>query len=254
MSSVVINIVQLEGLVIIAGIFLLAGAVKGVVGLGLPTVSLVLLTLVFDLKSAMAMIIIPSLITNIWQGLAGGALLILIQRFWLMFVLTFISIGFAVKLLHVINIDVLSTFLGLVILIYALYGLTVPKIPDLRPKERWISPIAGVVNGIIVGMTGSAVMPGVPYFQSLHLTRDQMIQAMGMLFSISALGLGAAMANEDLLTMNLTTASLAGLVPAFIGMWGGLLLRRRVSQITFRRILFYSLFIIGAFISVRAFL
>ena len=97
-------------------------------------------------------------------------------------------------------------------------------------------------------------MPGVAYFQSLHLTRDQMIQAMGMLFSISALGLGAAMANEDLLTVNLTTTSLAGLVPAFIGMWGGLLLRRRVSQIIFRRILFYSLLIIGAFISVRAFL
>ena len=254
MSGIVIDIVQLDGLVIVVSIFLLAGAVKGVVGLGLPTVSLVLLTLVFDLKSAMAMIIIPSLITNIWQGFVGGELLRLVRRFWLMFLLTFISTGFAVKLLHVVDTDVLSTFLGLVTLIYALYGLATPKVPDLRPKESWLSPIAGIVNGIIVGMTGSAVMPGVPYFQSLHLPRDQMIQAMGMLFSIAALGLGTAMANEDLLTVNLTAASLAGLAPAFIGMWGGLLLRRRVSQIIFRRILFYSLFIIGAFISVRAFL
>ena len=76
MSSVVIDIVQLDGLVIVVGIFFLAGAIKGIVGLGLPTVSLVLLTLVFDLKSAMAMIIIPSLITNIWQGFVGGALLL----------------------------------------------------------------------------------------------------------------------------------------------------------------------------------
>ena len=254
MSSVIIDIVQLDGLVIIVGIFLLAGAVKGVVGLGLPTVSLVLLTLVFDLKSAMAMIIIPSLITNIWQGLVGGELVLLIRRFWLMFVLTFISICFAAKLLHVVDTHVLSAFLGLVTLIYAVYGLTAPKIPDLRPKESWISPVAGVLNGIIVGMTGSAVMPGVPYFQSLHLTRDQMIQVMGMLFSVAALGLGAAMTNEGLLTMSLTTASLVGLVPAFIGMWAGLLVRRRVSQTIFRRTLFCSLFIIGVFISIRAFL
>ena len=249
-----IDIVQLDGFVVIMGIFLLAGAVKGVVGLGLPTVSLVLLTLVFDLKSAMAMIIIPSLITNIWQGFVGGELLLLARRLWLMFVLTFISTSFAVKLLHVVNTQVLSAFLGLVILIYAVYGLSAPRIPDLRSKERWISPIVGIVNGIIVGMTGSAVMPGVPYFQSLHLTRDQMIQAMGMLFSIAALGLGTAMANEGLLTEGLTAASLAGLAPAFIGMWGGLLLRRRVSQIIFRRILFYSLSMIGVFISVRSFL
>ena len=117
MSSVVIDIVQLDGLVIVVGIFFLAGAIKGIVGLGLPTVSLVLLTLEFDLKSAMAMIIIPSLITNIWQGFVGGALLLLSRRFWLMFVLTFISTGLAVKLLHVVETHVLSAFLGLVTLI-----------------------------------------------------------------------------------------------------------------------------------------
>ena len=245
---------QPENLAIIAAIFLLAGAVKGVVGLGLPTVSLGLLTVVFGLKGAMVLMIIPSFTTNFWQGVVGGNLVKLLKRFWLLFALTCICIWIGAKFLKTADTAMLSVLLGFVTFLYGLIGLVAPRMPDARPHEKWLSPLVGISNGLITGLTGSSVMPGVPYYQSLEMDRDEMIQAMGILFSISALALGFAMAGEGLLPTELGVASLAGLVPAFGGMWLGLQVRKRISQQTFKRFLFASLLALGAYIMVRAIL
>jgi len=58
--------------VVVIGTFLIAGAVKGVIGLGLPTVSLAALTVALDLPSAMALLLVPSFVTNLWQAMVGG--------------------------------------------------------------------------------------------------------------------------------------------------------------------------------------
>src|SRR5690606_13714915 len=69
----------------IAGTFVLAGLVKGVIGFGLPTVAVALLTLTIGLKDAMALMLVPSLVTNLWQALAGGRLWTILRRFWALF-------------------------------------------------------------------------------------------------------------------------------------------------------------------------
>jgi uncharacterized protein len=61
----------------IAGAFLLAGFVKGVIGLGLPTVSIGLLGLLMTPAQAAAILVVPSLVTNTWQAAVGGGLLAL---------------------------------------------------------------------------------------------------------------------------------------------------------------------------------
>ncbi|MDP6830567.1 MAG: sulfite exporter TauE/SafE family protein, partial [Alphaproteobacteria bacterium] len=71
---------DLFALTAIGGTFLIAGGVKGVIGLGLPTVSLALLSVLFDLPSAMALLLVPSFITNLWQGVVGGNGTAIIRR------------------------------------------------------------------------------------------------------------------------------------------------------------------------------
>ena len=65
-----------------AGAFLLAGFVKGVIGLGLPTVSIGLLGLLMTPSQAAALLVVPSLVTNVWQAAAGGGLMTLARRLW----------------------------------------------------------------------------------------------------------------------------------------------------------------------------
>ena len=67
---------------VVVGAFFIAGAVKGVIGLGLPTVSLGLLAAALDLQTAMALLVVPSFVTNLWQSVVGGNAKAILSRLW----------------------------------------------------------------------------------------------------------------------------------------------------------------------------
>ena len=111
---------------------------------------------------------------------------------------------------------------------------------------------AGAANGFLTGMTGSFVVPGVMYLQALGLARDAMIQAMGVLFTVSTLALAVALNDRRLLSAELAAASLAALAPALIGMALGQAVRKRLNEAAFRTVFFVSLAVLGAWIAVQA--
>ncbi|MBC8242022.1 MAG: sulfite exporter TauE/SafE family protein, partial [Alphaproteobacteria bacterium] len=120
-------------------------------------------------------------------------------------------------------------------------------------QEIWVGPLIGTVNGVLTGMTGSFVVPGVLYLQAIGLSRDQLIQAMGMLFTASTLALAAALQGNNLLSIELGAMSAAALVPAVIGMMLGQRIRRKLSEPLFRRLFFVSLLMLGGYIIINAF-
>ena len=96
---------------LIIATFLLAGIVKGVIGLGLPTVSLALLALVFDLPSAMALLLVPSLVTNFWQALAGPQTRAVFIRLWPFLLTAGLTIWIGARALAEIDLSLLSALL-----------------------------------------------------------------------------------------------------------------------------------------------
>src|SRR3546814_10281972 len=92
-------------------------------------------------------------------------------------------------------------------------------------QEAWAGPLFGTVNGVLTGMTGSYVVPGIMFLQAVGLPRDQLIQAMGMLFLVSTLALALALGGNDFLSLELGLISIAGLVPTIAGMLLGQRLR-----------------------------
>jgi uncharacterized membrane protein YfcA len=73
---------SLQLAIVIAGVFLLAGFIKGVVGLGLPTVSIGLLATAMPPSHAVAIVVVPAIATNIWQSFAGPYLNTIVLRLW----------------------------------------------------------------------------------------------------------------------------------------------------------------------------
>ena len=158
-----------EMILIICVTIILAGFAKGVVGFGLPVISVALLTATVGLKEAMALIILPAILTNIWQALAGGHLRMLLQRLWPFLLSVCIAIWFSVRLIAVVDVFWLSTLLGLVTLIYALFGLLSIHLPAPGKHESWLTPLVGGVNGVITGLTAMYVVPGGLYFLGKYL-------------------------------------------------------------------------------------
>jgi len=233
---------------LIIATFLLAGAIKGVIGLGLPSVSLAILTVAINLESAMVLLLAPSLVTNVWQGLSGGHARFLLHRLRLFLLITAASVFAGAAVFKLADPEWLSALLGCLIGCYALMNLFGLSFRISRRGETIAGSACGLANGIFTGLTGSSVVPGVMYLQSLDLDRDQFVQAMGILFSISTVALGLALWWQQRLPTELGTLSIVGVVPALAGMMIGRAVRQHLSEQRFRQVFFSSLLLLGFYI------
>lgn len=101
--------------------------------------------------------------------------------------------------------------------------------------EGILSPIIGAITGIISGSTGVFVIPAVPYLQALGLQKDDLIQALGLSFTISTISLAAGLTMGGQFNAGDLTLSTLAIIPALLGMKVGTLIRARISILTFRR-------------------
>ena len=232
-------------------VFLLAGLVKGVVGLGLPTVAMGLLTLAVPPVQAAALLLAPSLVTNIWQAVAGPGLARLAARLWPMLGASLLGIFAGIGGLAGGNAAAAAGALGLALVAYAALALWAPRLRVPPRAEPWLGPLAGISTGLVTGATGVFVVPAVPYLQALGLARDELVQALGLSFTVSTIGLGAALALHGTLPGGVALASLLAVVPALAGMVLGQVLRARIAPAAFRRCFLVALLLLGAWLALR---
>jgi len=240
-------------LVLVATVFLLGGTIKGMTGLGLVTVSLGLLAATLDLTTAMALLIFPALFTNIWQSLVGKNSIALLKRILPFLFFATVAIWFGSKVLLSVDTSILLLLLGTLIIVYSSLDLFGVRFSISQENEKFAGPIFGLVNGIFAGMTGSFVVPGVMYLQAIGLSRDQIVQAMGMLFTLSTIGVAFALNKNNFITTELTMTSAFAVFPALLGLIIGQQIRKSLSEARFRRIFLVSILILGVLIIVRAF-
>lgn len=235
----------------IIAVFAIAGMIKGTIGLGLPAVSMGLLTLVISPFQAATLLIIPSLVTNIWQLFAEGHVWRLICRFYpLLLGIILGSIWSIFPTLGHSNSHFHSeALLGAMLALYGIYGLFSKNMPNLAPYEKWLSPLVGYLGGALTVATGVVVIPVVPYLQSLQLKRDDLVQSLGLAFTVSTFCLAAFLyfnPVDDHTQINYQLSFIA-LIPALIGMWFGTKIRYRIPEQKFRKVFFCGLVVFGLY-------
>lgn len=235
-------------------VFLLAGFVKGVIGLGLPTVSIGLLGLLMAPAQAAAILVVPSLVTNIWQALAGGGFWALVCRLWPVLVGICVGTSAGAMLLPHDDTGRATVWLGLALALYAALGLANVNFMVPRQAETWLGLIMGAATGAITVATGIFVIPGAPYVQSLKFDRDKLVQALGLSFTVSTITLALALAHAGEIHTSLAGPSLLALAASLVGMILGQLVRGRVRAETFRLWFFIGLLLLGAHLALQGFL
>ena len=238
----------------VAGAFLMAGLVKGVIGMGLPTVGIGLLGLVMLPARAAAILIVPSLVTNIWQAFAGGSFLILLKRLWPLLLGVCIGTFIGATLLPRSGGGQATMWLGVALIVYALLGLFKVHFSVPPQTEVWLGLIIGAVTGAVTVATGVFAIPGVPYITALKLERDRLVQALGIAFTVSTITLAMALSHAGEINASLLWPSLVGLAFAAIGMGLGQLVRGRLRPETFRLFFFLGLLALGAHLALRGLL
>jgi hypothetical protein len=245
---------DLDVIAVVTLAFLLGGIVKGVVGMGLPTVALAVIGSATGLHEAVPLLVIPTFATNVWQALFGGHLRALVRRFWPVLVGTVVGVVPGTWILFTFSALTMNTVLGVVLAVYALLGLARLRVAVPPRAEPVLGPLAGASSGLILGATGTLVVPVGLYFEALKLEKDAFIQAMGLSFAVSTLALGFALAGQNALGVEAFLLSSAALIPAALGMYGGQLVRSRLSPEAFRRWVFVALLALGLHLIAKAIL
>lgn len=239
-------------LIPIAGVFLLAGVVKGVVGLGLPTVAMALLALLMSPAQAAALLIVPSLATNVWQMCPVSTLPAVLRRIGGMQVGVCVGTLGGAWLLGAPAGAWATVSLGVALIAYALWGFSGASLRVSAQAEQVCGPLVGAVTGLITAATGVFAMPAVPYLQSLGLPREALIQAMGVSFTVSTLALAAGLMMNGSYNAASAGASFWMLLPAMVGMALGQGLRKTMSPQVFRRVFLGSLMLLGGYLVLTA--
>lgn len=240
-------------LIIAGAVFLLAGFIKGVIGLGLPTISIALLAATFDLKAGLALIVVPALVTNVWQAVTGGAFKRIARRLAVFIATAAAGVWFGVGVLSGADAAVISGLLGIMLCVYCVIALTTPQIPPPGRFEPWLAPIIGGISGFIAGLMGSFVVPGSLYLQALGLPRDIFVQTLGIVFTCMTIALGVSLLGHGMFTAQLGVMSFAALVPALLGMAVGQRVRMRLPEGRFRQVFFFGMLALGLYMAMRAF-
>jgi uncharacterized protein len=238
--------------VLVALTFVLAGLVKGITGMGLPTVAMGVLGLLMEPAEAAALLIIPSLITNVWQFALGPHRVRLLRRTWPMLIAICFATWAAAGLLtggsSVANV---TAALGGTLMIYAAIGLAKFHISVPTRAETWLSPLVGAATGVVTGATGVFVIPAVPYLQALGLEKEELVQALGLSFTASTVALAVGLASHNAFHASAGGASVLCTAPALVGMLFGQWIRTRVNAETFRLLFFIGLLVLGTDLVIR---
>jgi uncharacterized protein len=234
---------------LIAAVLALAGFIKGVIGLGLPTVSIGLLAVAMPPAHALAIVIAPAIVTNIWQTFAGPYLRDILRRLWLMLVGTAIGIWCGAGLMTGPYARYGTGILGILLVIYALISLIKVEFSVAPAQEKWVGGIVGLVTGVIAAATGVQVIPSMPFMQAIGMEKDELVQALGVFFTTATVALAFNLTSAGLLNASIAVPGMVAMVAAFTGMFIGQAVRTRLEPEAFRRWFLIAMLLLGIYLA-----
>jgi len=226
-------------------VFLLAGVVKGSSGLGLPTTALGLATLFLAPRTAIAVLMLPLLLTNAWQLYRAGDVRAAAKRYLPFIIAMVVFVWLTVQISARVDDQVLLAFLGISILSFVVINATkfAPHIPSRF--DRLAQIIAGVVAGIFGGFTSVWAPPLAIYLTARDVKKEEFVRASGLIFFLGSVPLVLGYIKQGYLTADLSLISAMMLIPTFAGFWIGERLRGKMSEQAFRKLVLFIFFLMG---------
>jgi uncharacterized membrane protein YfcA len=145
-----------------------------------------------------------------------------------------------------------TVLLGVLLVIYAIVGLSKFTFKVARRDEKWIGGIVGLITGVISAGTGVQVIPSMPFMQAIGMEKDELVQALGVFFTVATLALAFNLTTTGLLTTATALPGAVAMVAAFAGMFIGQAVRTRMQPDVFRRWFLIAMIFLGLYLAGNA--
>ena len=235
-------------------VYFIAGIIKGTLGIGFPTTAVSLLAQFADARTAITIVIMPMLITNVWQVLRSRRFVSVIRRIWMLLVLMLLFIAIFSQLASMVRVDILTVVLGGIVAVYALHSLYARSL-ELNPAhDTPAQVVAGISAGIMGGLVSVWAPPILIYLNARRLPKDQFVATAGVILMLGSCVLLLSYLQSGVLSYGLFLCSLLLVVPSLLGFSVGEIIRHRLSPQRFQRWLLWFFFIMGINLIRRALL
>lgn len=237
---------------LMATVVLGAAFVKGAIGFGFPALGTPLLSLVVDVKTAVVVLILPNIVMDGIQFARRGTPLSTARRFGVLLAAGALGVILGTRALLLLSPRAATLILGAFALCFVALHATgrAPRVP--AHWERWLSAPAGLVAGVIGGVTNSPAIALVLYFQAIGLPKHDFVSSVAFTFLFYKLVQLGAVTWYGLLPWSLLWASLALTAVGLAGFAVGLRVQDRLDQRTFNRAVQGFLALLGAWLLVRS--
>ena len=234
--------------------YFLGGITQGILGVGLITVVISLLSFVIDVKETIALVIIPTIITSFFQMINGSNLKDIIKdtRYFLVFSTLIIVPG--VFLLKVLESDLILIFIAILLFMNSSLSLSNRVVAIPNHQNSIIQVSAGSLNGFIIGLTSIYTMPFVFLLQSLKYNKEKTVQFMGLAFLLYSSMQFISFSYSKLISINTIVPSLIVTLPVIIGFLLGKKIRSFISEKLFKKLFYLMLLLMSGIILINSFL
>jgi len=220
----------------------LSGSVKGIFGIGFPVVAMATLPLFITPITAITVIALPIVVTNIQQLFSEKKWKHIIYKYRYMAIFMMLASFLSSQILTHISVDLITAIIGFALALFAIYSLFNFTLP-ITSQPLW-QIFAGASSGLLSGMTGIQ-STAIIYFASLDIDRDEFVGAVGYIFLVGGLGLSIGLINNNMLNSNSAVLSIGAILFSVVGFKLGSLLRPYIGSELFKKMLFVMMLLIG---------
>ncbi len=230
----------------LAAILFAAGMTKGVIGIGLPIVAVPLLSLVVPLPTAVAIVAIPLILTNLAQAYAGDPIAVALKTLWPVLAGTAVGLIVGVQLLTGLSPEILKPVVGTVLIAVAVLMLLAPKVNCPDRFAPMAGPLVGVGGGMLGGLAGQPGPIVFLYLLSRGVSGGRFVQYSSMYVALASVALTLALGRAGAIGLEGAAVSAICTIPILLGMWVGQRVREVVSAGLFRKLVL-GMVVLGGF-------
>lgn len=238
---------------LIAAVFVLAGVVKGTIGIGMPTVAVGILSQFVPPHFVIALVVVPMLVVNAWQIWRTRVGVEMIQRYWILISLLVASLWITTFFTARAPAGLLLGVIGTSIVVFAGTSLArpLPALPDRLDRPAQVA--TGLAAGILGGLSAIWSPPMVSYLIVRRVDREEFVRATGLFIFIGSIPLAIGFWQTGLLDGQVAVISAWMILPVLLGFSIGEVLRQRMGAERFRRVVLWLFLIMGINLLRRAF-
>jgi uncharacterized protein len=223
-----------------------AGLLKGTIGVGMPVIALPLLSQFIDIKSAAMLLSMPLVFSNLPQALEGGNTGRCLVQLMPVFLGMIPGLFLGVRVLLTVDANVARIIAGLVLM--GVGGITLLA-PKLQIQSRLVLP-TGITFGFLGGILGGiAAMSGPLVFIFLLAKglRGKAFTKEASLFLVVSSGFLAFLltASREFSWLDVSVSTAATL-PVVLGMYVGQHVRDKIAPETFKKLVLIAVIAAGA--------